>query len=85
MQIDDDCKKHPKVVTLKFKTVMLGILSSPFLLNGTIHHHIYQYQFVDSQFALKFIRSIYGDDLVSGASTVEDVVKLYSKSKAQIR
>lgn len=37
---DDMAKPQPEVLTLKFTRVIFEVTSSPFLLNGTIRHHL---------------------------------------------
>ena len=83
--MDDIQKEVPQVVTLRFKRVIFGVSCSPFLLNATIYHHLLQYQPEDPPFVHKFLRSIYVDHLVSGASTTDEAFHLYSKSKACLK
>ena len=79
--VDDIQKEVPQVVTLRFKRVIFGVSCGPFLLNATIYHHLLQYQPEDPPFVHKFLRSIYVDDLVSGASTTD--VKLFTCTPSQ--
>ena len=69
--VDDIDKLSPEIVVLSFARVVFGVLSSPFLLNATIKHHIEQYKEADPEFLEKFICSIYVDDLSSRASEVD--------------
>ena len=82
--VDDIDKDPPKIETLRFRRVMFGVSSSPFLLNGTIKYHIEQFQSVDPKFVAQFLRSIYVDDVVFGASSVQEAFELYSKSKTRL-
>ena len=82
--IDDISKAAPEVLTLRFKRVMFGVSSSPFLLNATIRHHIKQYSHIDPQFVEKFIQSIYVDDVTYGSSDVEEAYQLYLSSKNRL-
>ena len=77
----DDISKAQEVLTLRFKRVMFGVSSSPFLLNTTIRHHIEQYKDIDPQFVEKFFRSIYVDDVMYGSGNVEKAYQLYLSSK----
>ena len=83
--VDDIQKEVPQVVTSRFKRVIFGVSCSPFLLNATIYHHLLQYQPEDPPFVHKFLRSIYVDDLVSGASTTDEAFHFHSKSKACLK
>ena len=54
-----------KLIILRFLRVVFGVTSSPFLLNGTIRHHL----------------NLYVDDTTSGVSTVEEGKIFYEKAK----
>ena len=82
--MDDIDKFSPEIVVLRFTRVVFGVSSSPFLLNATIKHHVEQYKEADCEFVEKFLRSIYVDDLSSGASEVDAAYELYLKSKLRL-
>ena len=82
--VDDIDKFSPEIVVLRFTRVVFGVSSSPFLLNATIKHHIEQYKEADPEFVETFLRSIYVDDLSSGASEVDAAYELYLKSKLRL-
>ena len=65
---------------LRFSRV-LGVSSSPFLLNAIIKHNIDHYRTVDQQFVEKFEQSIFVDDVTFGAKDEEDTFQLYKKAK----
>ena len=69
--VDDPFKKVPEVKTLRFRRVVFGVASSPFLLNATIQHHIEQYRSMDAEFVDQFLRSIYVDDVTYALLTSE--------------
>lgn len=58
--------------------------ASPFLLNGTIRHHLATSAEVDPEFVRKMVESFYLDDLVSGESTTDKAYNLYSKAKVRM-
>ena len=78
--VDDIHSDYPKLIFLRFFRVIFGLNCSPFLLSGTLQHHISQYRSEDPQLVAKLLKSIYVDDLVSGANSVPEAFRLYLKS-----
>ena len=70
----------PEVHVLKFTRVVFGVVSRPFLLNATVHHHLKSYR--DSQPVLIecLLDSIYVNDVISGAEHLEAAYQLYTDS-----
>ena len=50
---------------------------SPFLLNGTIRHHLSKYLSCDQQFVERFLEDLYVDDVTSGTKTIEQGKEFY--------
>ena len=48
--VDNVNKDDPQIVIYRFTRVLFGVTASPFLLNGTIKHHIERYSKEDPQF-----------------------------------
>ena len=82
--VDDIEKKNPEIMVLRFTRVVFGVCSSPFLLNATLKHHIERYKNEDPEFVDQFLRSIYVDDLSSGAADNNAAYELYLKCKLQL-
>ena len=59
--IDDITKDNPEIVIRRFTRVVFGVNSSPFLLNGTISHHINSYKDIDPDFVEEVLKSLYVD------------------------
>ena len=59
-----------------------GISSSPFLLNATIEYHLNKFSATYPELIEKLKRSIYVDDVVTGAESEEKAYQIYLKSKA---
>ena len=55
--------------------------TSPFLLTGTIKHHIEKYFHDDSEMAKKLLDTLYVDDLSTGNNSVDNRFDLHQKSK----
>ena len=81
---DDVYDPTSKVVVYRFCRVVFGLNASPFLLNGTIRHHLATFAEVDPEFVRKMIEGFYVDDLVSGDSTTDKAYDLYSRAKVRM-
>ena len=71
-----------EIVFMRFLCVVFGLRSSPFLLGGTLQHHIKRYQPDDPAFVEKLLKSLYVDDLINGSNSVKEAFELFLKSKA---
>ena len=56
MWIDDISKKNPSIIVKRFARVIFGVNATPFLLNGTLKHHISTYKGVDPEFVDKMLQ-----------------------------
>ena len=61
--------------------MIFGAGPSPFLLNGTLRHHIEKYEKEDLEFVRKLVESFYVDDLETGSHSECDTFHLYQKIK----
>jgi len=82
--VDDIEKKNPEILVLRFTRVVFEVCSSPFLLKATLKHHIERYKNEDPEFVDQFLRSIYVDDLSSGAADNNTAYELYLKCKLRL-
>lgn len=83
--IDDIDKDQPEVHVLRFTRVVFGVSSSPFLLNATIGHHLKKYSLSHPQLVENLSRSIYVDDVVSGAENDDEAYQLCIESKRMLK
>ena len=81
--LDDINKEKPSIVQYRFKRVVFGVNSSPFLLNGTLRKHTEQY-IDDEDFVTKTCDSLYVDD-VSGGDEDQDASMHYTKLKTRFQ
>ena len=79
--VDDITKDNPNLVVFRFLRLTFGLNASPFILNGTIRHHLSKYVQEDPEFVLKVLRSLYVDDLISGTESRQDSFEFYLKLK----
>ena len=72
-----------KIIVLRFLRVVFGLTSSPFLLNGSIRHHLLKYEKSHPVFFGRFLKDIYDvDDSSSGAETMNEGKKFYVTAKS---
>ena len=78
----DSNVEKSRAVVYRFLRVVFGITSSPFLLNGTVKHHLDKYAEKEKAVTSKLKDDFYVGDLVSGCPTVSVGKELYTKSKS---
>ena len=78
---DNPFSSNAKIIVLRFLRVVFGIISSPFLLNGTLRFHLEKYHNRWEQFVEKFLQDLYVDDSSSGFNSVEEAFEFYKKAK----
>ena len=66
------------IQTFRFCRVPFGVVSSPFLLAATVHHHLKNSTCKD---APEHLKNIYVDNLFSGADTDNEAMKQYNSTK----
>ena len=79
--VSDVHSDSPEIVVKRFTRLVFGVSPSPFLLNGTLEHHVKKYHNVDPEFVQRFFSGLYVDDLSSGDESVDKSFQLYLKSK----
>ena len=75
--VDDPFKADPSIVSYRFTRVMFGLNCSPFLLNGTLRHHLMKFSSQHEEMIPLILRSLYVDDFTGGAEDVEKSIELY--------
>ena len=73
-----NCPEEQKIAIYRFLRVVFGLTSSPFLLNGTIRHHLGKY--TDQEFVERFLEDLYVDGTTSGCNTYEQGVCFHDKA-----
>lgn len=73
--------KEPEVKVFRFKRVVFGVASSPFLLNATVCNHLEGCEESFPSTVAKLMHSMYVDDMVCGANTESEAYTLYLESK----
>ena len=79
--VKDIHAENPEVQTLKFTRVVFGVSPSPYILNATIAHHLKRFESMYSVTTQKIRESIYVDDVVTGADSVDEAFRFFRESK----
>ena len=66
-------------ITYRFKVVLFGSASPPFMLNATLHHHLDQQ---NTNVAQDMKEDLYVDNLISGCDTEVDTVTYYEGARS---
>ena len=66
-------------ITYRFRVVLFGAVSSPFMLNAALHCHLAQYK---SPTAENMLTNLYVDNIVSGCSSESEATSYYSKARS---
>ena len=75
---DNIFSDQPKIVRNRFASVVFGVTSSPFCLNGAIRKHVQSYDF-DKEFIDKVLSSFFVDDFIGGEESVAKAFELFKK------
>ena len=83
--VDDVNSDQPSLEVLRFTSVVFGVTASPFLLGGTIRHHLKKYDNVDPEFVRLMLEPLYVDYADAGGHDVNEAFDLYVKSKLRFQ
>ena len=67
-----------KLIIYRFKTVLFGSTSLPFMLNATLQHHLNSF---DTSIARDMKRNLYMDNIISGCDSEDQVVEYYKEAR----
>ncbi len=84
LRVGDVRDNNLSIDVYRFCRVVFGLNASPFLLNGTIRHHLATFTEVDPEFVKRMVEGFYVDDLVTGECTTEKAFTLYEKAKERM-
>ena len=83
--VNDILTDNPHLLIMRFTRVVFGVNPNPFLLNGTIRHHLNSYIDKDPALVEEAARSLYVDDLVSSKPDAASAYDLYCKLKTRFK
>jgi len=79
--VDNVQSAEPKLEIYRFTTVVLGAISSRYLLHATIWHHLEKYLNANEEFLNSVIKSLYFDDFIWSFDSEEEAFAQFYKLK----
>ena len=83
--VEDITAEKPKIKEYRSCCVLFGAGPSPFLLRGTLRHHLSKYEEMDPLFVQALKDSLYVDDLVGGSSDEDQAYDIYQNTKKRLK
>ena len=77
--LEDPADPESPFVSYRFKVVLFGSVSSPFMLNATLDLHLKSF---DSSVSRDMKKNLYVDNIISGCQSEEAVLQYYTESRA---
>ena len=77
--LSDSTNPEREFQVFRFKTVLFGSTSSPFMLNATLHHHLEGYS---TPVAEDIRNNMYVDNVISGCDQETDIISYYQESRS---
>ena len=77
--LSDPTNPESTFITYRFKVVLFGSASSPFMLNATLNHHLNLY---GSPVSCDMKNNLYVDNIISGCQSEEALIHYYTESRA---
>ena len=77
--LSDPLDPESSFIIYRFKVVLFGSASSPFMLNATLHHHLDKH---NTNIAQDMKENLYVDNLISGCDTEVDAVVYYEEARS---
>ena len=79
--VEDVRDNNLNIVVYGFCCVVFGLNASPFLLQGTIRHHLDTFAWKHLDFVKQMVEGFYVDDLVKGELTAGKAFTLFEKAR----
>ena len=77
--LSDPLNPSSELQVYRFKVVLFGATSSPFMLNATLHHHLQQF---NSPIAVDMLTNLYVDNVISGCNSHDQAIQYYQKARS---
>ncbi|XP_074654484.1 uncharacterized protein LOC141908360 [Tubulanus polymorphus] len=73
--LTDPKNPESELKTYRFKVILFGVVSSPFILNATVRFHLNNY---NNHVSRDLVKNIYVDNAISGCESESDLMKYYT-------
>ena len=73
------CNSESDLIVYRFRAVLFGSVSSPFMLNAALHYHLQKHP---SPVTTDIEDNLYVDNVTSGCYSESDAVDYYNKSRS---
>ena len=77
--LSDPTNPESNLIVYRFRVVLFGSVSSPFMLNAALHCHLQKYP---SSVTTDIENNLYVDNIISGCNTEPNAVDYYNKSRS---
>ena len=77
--LSDPTNPNSELQVYRFKVVLFGTTSSPFMLNATLHHHFQQFE---SPIAVDMLTNLYVDNVISGCNSNDQAIRYYQIARS---
>ena len=79
--LEDPFASKPEIAEFRFNRLVFGLRPLPSILGATIKHHLRLFKQSEPEIAELLEKSLYVDDLVTGAENDEKALNIFKKSK----
>ena len=79
--LKDASKPNGEFDIYRFKTVLFGAVSSPFILYATLFHHLQQH---NTHLSRDILLNLYVDNILSGCSSEDEIIQYYYNARATL-
>ena len=80
--LSDPSNPDSPLITYRFKVVLFGSTSSPFMLNATLDHHLNSHT---SEVSTNMKENLYVDNVISGCQSEEAIIQYYTTARTIMR
>ena len=77
--LSDPLDPNSEFVVYRFKRILFGAVSSPFILYAILHHHLQQY---NTPLSCNIQDNLYVDNIISGCTTEQQTIQYFEEARS---